>query len=180
MMHLGNAPCLEYPLAISWQIRTLNNSSLSFIKAPWFWWIREGSTSFSLTHNSLAMHLYMTLQHEIGLNSLAFVGLGTFGSKISFVSPRKLGIVLVEKKCWITSLTNSLVIGQVALKKPLLNPSGPGDFVLGIENIADLIFWSVKGAHSFICCSTVRVLPSLITLGSSCCLAENYLPSRFL
>jgi len=35
---------------------------------------------------------------------------------------------------------------QVALKEPLLNPSGPGDFLLEIEDIVVLISFSVKGA----------------------------------
>ena len=35
---------------------------------------------------------------------------------------------------------------QLALKKLLLNPSGPGDLIEGIESIAALISFSVKGS----------------------------------
>ena len=74
MMHLWETPFLLYPLARSWHVRMLNNSSLSLIKAPWFWWIKWGSTDLSLMHKSFATNSYSTLQHEISLKSFACAG----------------------------------------------------------------------------------------------------------
>jgi len=55
---------------------------------------------------------------------------------------------------------------QVALKKPLLSPSGLGDLIFGIENIASLISLIVNGAHNCICWATDSVLPKVIIYGS--------------
>jgi len=57
------------------------------------------------------------------------------------------------------------VISHVALKKVLLNPSGPGDFMPGMKNKASLMLSLVNRAHRFICCSRDRVDPMVIIWG---------------
>jgi len=55
------------------------------------------------------------------------------------------------------------IIGPVALqedlKKPLLNPSGPGDLWLGIEKKASLMSKSENGLQMSICCSWDKISP---------------------
>jgi len=59
-------------------------------------------------------------------------------------------------------VTSRPVKCQVALKNPLLKPSGPGDLVFGIENMAVLISLSEKGAHSGSCYSMDKKFPMLM------------------
>ena len=72
----------------------------------------------------------------------------------------------VRKKCCTAEQTKGPVEGHVALKKPLVKPSGPGDLRLGMEKIASRISASVKGAHKLCCKVTGRVLPRVTMLGS--------------
>ena len=85
------------------------------------------------------MHLYSTLQQEMGRKSLADYGSEVLGSKINLVPLVLIGNTLVLKICLIAEHTKGPVCSHVDLKNPLLKPSGPGDLMFGMEKIVDLI-----------------------------------------
>jgi len=67
---------------------------------------------------------------------------------MSFVSLINLGKDPIKNKDCIAEHIIGPILFHVVLKKPLLNPSGPGDLVLEIEKIASLIslfvnFWHI-------------------------------------
>jgi len=61
------------------------------------------------------MHLYTTLQYEIGLNSEAILGLETLGSTISFIALTCLGILPILKNYCTTPCTKGQVWVHVGL-----------------------------------------------------------------
>jgi len=117
------------------------------------------------------MHLYTTLQHKIGLKADACWGEGTLGSKIRLVSLMQCGIIPISKNSCTASQTRVPILCQVALKKPLLYPSSPGDLKLGMEDMACLISDAVNGLHKVTCGSSVKQEPcemmskSIVLLG---------------
>ena len=126
IMLLGEMCLRWYPRARSWHMSTLNRISRPLTNAPWLWLIRLGRTDLRRKHSSFVITLYMTLQHEIGRKSEADCRWATFGRTINFVALIKSGIWPVRMNCWTIAQTSEPVKGQVALKNPLLKPSGPG------------------------------------------------------
>jgi len=153
---------LVYPLAISWQRSTLNNSSLPTTKAPWLGLTGLGKTSLSLLQSNFDMHLYSTLQQEMGLKSTAVIGGITLGMSSSLVL-----IPLFEHGPFREELLYSLIhplpyFWPACFEKTAINPSGLGDLHEGIEKIASLISFSEKGAINFSCYSTLSLPPFCI------------------
>ena len=178
MMQQGGVCFLLRPLAKSWHSRTLNSNSLPFTNAPWPASMRLGMTSLSLKHKSLVIHLYSTLQHDIGLKSWAFCGCAIFSNKISLVCPKKLGRCPFEKNSFTAEHTSPPISSQQALKKPLLYPSGPGDLWLGMEKSTFLISASSKGLQRDIYWSVSNEGPISMMFVSMTALWWLLLPSK--
>lgn len=66
------------------------------------------------------MHLYKTLQHEIGLKLDIVNGLGHLGTKVIQVAFRDFKSLPVKKNSLIAATTSELIIDQEALKKSLV------------------------------------------------------------
>jgi hypothetical protein len=63
------------------------------------------------------MHLYTMLQHDIGLNSRIFGGLGTFGTRVISVEFTSLNSLLDVKNEPTTFKTSSFTISQVIFEE---------------------------------------------------------------
>ena len=124
-------------------------------------------------------NLQNTLQHDICLKSVACYGFNTLGRITSFVAPKYLGIVVVSKNSLTIAHTKGPIILHDDLQKPLLYPSGPGDFTLGIENMPFFISQYVNWGHKFNYCSVVTTGPFLIASTLRLHLRINCFPSKF-
>jgi hypothetical protein len=62
--------------------------------------------SFNLLIMTLYIHLYITLQHEIGFKSFIVVGVAILGTKAILVALTHLGRVLILKKYLISAMTS--------------------------------------------------------------------------
>lgn len=109
---------------------------LPLMKAAWALSIREGNTSLSLEESTFAIHLYMVLQHAMGLKSTIEEGCAHLGTRATAVELKHFGILLVEKKNWTAFVKSFPTMCQQWRKKLTLKPSGPGLLFLFIEERA--------------------------------------------
>jgi len=107
--------------------------------------ITSANAAFNLTTINLDMHLYSTLQQEMGLKSFILAGFSTFGTSATRVALTQRGSKLCEKKYLTAAMKSCLMILQLCLKNRALYPSGPGDLLSGMENKAFLISSLVIG-----------------------------------
>jgi len=103
----------------------------------------------------------MIVHHEIGLKFMAFIGRKTFGITTRLVELHVLSRCPIVKNSWVASVTSGFISLRHVLKNPLMCPSLPGDFSLGIENIASFIFLLVTAVQSMSCYSRYRTGPWL-------------------
>jgi len=97
---------------------------LPSIKEYWNRLSKSRSTLWTLLAIILAMHLKTVLQQEIVLKFLTWVRLGTLGIKAIEVALSCLSNRLEIRKEWTTLRLSRLIMLQVLLKKPILNPFG--------------------------------------------------------
>ena len=103
------------------------------------------------------MVLYSTVQQEMGLKSVGFMGCGVLGRTTKFVGLHSLESCPIMKNSYIAAHINGPISSHVVLKNPLEYPSGPGYFSFGIEKITSLISLVVTAVQSISRCSMVRV-----------------------
>lgn len=93
-------------------------------------------TTFNRLAKILAIHLYIVLQHEIGLKSFHISGFGTLGISEMAVTFISLLILPDLKKDLTAAHTKLPTMFQALFFQRALNPSGPGALLSFIEKIA--------------------------------------------
>ena len=89
---------------------------LPLTKAVWLELIKSLKQDLSLSARILVIHLYSTLQHAIGLNSVIEEGLGTLGTKVMIVELTSFKRELEWKKDFTAEHTSLPTMGQAFLK----------------------------------------------------------------
>src|SRR4051812_3863710 len=85
-----------------------------------------GKQTWSLVARILVIHLYRTLQQEIGLKWVISVGFGHFGTRVIHVEFRDLRSLPLKKNSVMACTTSAPSIDHVDLKNSTVYPSGPG------------------------------------------------------
>ena len=87
----------------------------------------------SLLARTLVMHLYTTLQQEIGLKSDTVDGFGIFGTRVISVEFTLVRSFPDLKKDVMASTKSDFKICHACFKNSIVKPSGPGALSLPVE-----------------------------------------------
>lgn len=124
IMHLGLILLHWYPFTSSFARRTLSPIDRPLIKAVWFKDIKSGKICYNRFARTLMMHLYITLQQEIGRDSIIKEALGTLGTRIVRVLFASFKSFELVKKIWRAETKLGPTILQAIWRNRMYNHQG--------------------------------------------------------